>query len=112
MIKRGVVLFLAVVFGVACQKQGYMKGSDLQDQGQGPTECAAQCEELGMRMGALVLVGNLLPGCVCVPPDAPKDSAKQGASGATVGQVAQVVIAAAAAQHQQQQQPRYKQYHR
>lgn len=96
---------------------GYMKAADLERKEQGPSHCAARCEELGMRMGALVLVGDDLPGCVCQPlivqgsPQATRPvvgPSPEGASAATTGYV--VLAAAAAAQRQQQQQQQY-QYH-
>ena len=91
---------------------GYMKASDLEAKEQGPSHCAARCEELGMRMGALVLVSDSLPGCVCqpkykgkAPPKADDDDvAEEGASAATTGYVAIAAAAAAARQQQQQQQ--------
>src|SRR6478735_4677087 len=56
---------------VACSP-GYMKASELESKHQGPSDCEARCVELGMRMGALVLVSDTLPGCVCQPvPAAP-----------------------------------------
>jgi hypothetical protein len=57
-----------------------------------------------MRMAALVLVSNELPGCVCEPLNKPKvpvdGAADVGASAATTGYV--VIAAAAAAARQQQ----------
>src|SRR6478735_8073608 len=50
---------------------GYMKASELESKHQGPSDCEARCAELGMRMGALVLVSDTLPGCVCEPKPAP-----------------------------------------
>lgn len=44
---------------------GYMKASELESREQGPTACAKSCEDLKMRMVAMVLVSNDLPGCVC-----------------------------------------------
>ena len=44
---------------------GYVKASDLERRAQGPSACAKSCEELKMRMVAMVLVGDTLPGCVC-----------------------------------------------
>ncbi|HYP77384.1 MAG TPA: hypothetical protein VER12_15545 [Polyangiaceae bacterium] len=123
--------FCAAVAGVfatalpACTP-GYMKASELESKHQGPSDCEARCAELGMRMGALVLVSDTLPGCVCqpkpppppaalpapgqVPPPAPppssdqtptSDASQQGASAATAGYA---VIAAAARGNQTQQQ--------
>ena len=105
---------LAVGLG-ACTP-GYMKASDLEAKEQGPSHCAARCEELGMRMGALVLVGDDLPGCVCqprykAPPPANDDSAEEGASAATTGYVV-LAAAAAAARQQQQQQQQQTYYHK
>ena len=62
------VLLSALAFS-ACFgcRPGYIKASDLESKGQGPAACAKTCEDLGMRMAALVLVGDTLPGCVCQP---------------------------------------------
>lgn|SRR6185369_11088912 len=62
----------AVIMGVfatalAACSPGYMKASELESKHQGPADCEARCVELGMRMGALVLVSDTLPGCVCQP---------------------------------------------
>ena len=64
--------FLTVIMGVfatalAACSPGYMKASELESKHQGPADCEARCVELGMRMGALVLVSDTLPGCVCQP---------------------------------------------
>ena len=42
-----------------------MKASELESRDQGPTACAKSCEDIQMRMVAMVLVSNDLPGCVC-----------------------------------------------
>jgi hypothetical protein len=55
-------------------------------------------------MGALVLVGDQLPGCVCQPPQAQADVANEGASGATAGHAVLLAAAAAARQEQLRQQ--------
>jgi len=89
---------------------GYMKASDLEAKEQGPSHCAARCEELHMRMAALVLVSDSTPGCVCQPKykapqkTADEDAANEGASAATTGYVVIAAAAAAARQQQQQQQ--------
>jgi hypothetical protein len=44
-----------------------MKASELESKHQAPSDCEARCVELGMRMGAFVLVSDTLPGCVCQP---------------------------------------------
>ncbi|HET7545457.1 MAG TPA: hypothetical protein VFK05_36570 [Polyangiaceae bacterium] len=69
-------LFGAALLGVfatnlAACSPGYMKASELESKHQGPADCEARCAELGMRMGALVLVSDTLPGCVCQPKPAP-----------------------------------------
>jgi hypothetical protein len=98
------------VSGLAACTPGYMKVQDLDRLEQGPKDCAKRCDELGMKMGALVLVSNQLPGCVCQPLPAPNEPAKpisqEGASAAVTGEV---VIAAAAAAHEQQQQRQQQQ---
>ena len=107
-----------------------MKASDLASKHQGPADCEARCGELGMHMGALVLVADDMPGCVCQPkapavenpakpdpaaPAAPAEPPKSdpAQSGAAAGTVSYVVALAAAAatrtaqaqrQHQQRQQ--------
>ena len=89
-----------------------MKASELDRKEQGPSFCAARCHELGMRMGALVLVSDQLPGCVCQPLSSPKeaeDAPAQGASAATAGEVVIAVAAAAAAEQRQQQQHQQQQ---
>lgn len=44
---------------------GYMNAADLDRRGQGPSACSKSCEDIGMRMVAMVLVSDQLPGCVC-----------------------------------------------
>jgi hypothetical protein len=115
--------------GLAACQPGYIKASELERKEQGPSHCAARCEELHMRMGALVLVGDELPGCVCQPveqrvpapqaanaTDGAGNVADEGASAATTS-YAVVLAAAAAAQRQrqlaqqQQQQQQQNAYH-
>jgi len=130
--------FFAGVLGVfatalAACSPGYMKRSELESKHQGPADCEARCVELGMRMGALVLVSDTLPGCVCQPlpapppsADAPKPSlspaapappappsaaptpevAPQGASAIATGSVVATMAAAAAARANQTDQHR------
>src|SRR6187549_3899385 len=57
----------AGVLALAACSPGYMKASELESKHQGPSDCEARCVELGMRMGAFVLVSDTLPGCVCQP---------------------------------------------
>jgi hypothetical protein len=108
---QGAAVLLALTAGCT---PGYIKASQLEERGQGPAACAKSCEELGMRMAALVLVGNDLPGCVCQPlpvrgasdpqtaspPNAASSQFNDGAAASTTGYV---VLAAAAAARQQQQ---------
>jgi hypothetical protein len=105
--------FLAIVglcvTGSACTP-GYIKASDLEAKGQGPAACHKSCEDLGMRMTAMVLVGDTLPGCVCQPVvkqqpqplEAP--AAETGAAASTTGYVVVAAAAAAAREQQRQQQ--------
>jgi hypothetical protein len=97
---------------------GYIKSADLEAREQGPTACARSCEDIGMRMTALVLVGNEQPGCVCqpvakespqplVPPAvAPAGAPQEGAAASTTGYV---VIAAADAARRQSERQRQQQ---
>jgi hypothetical protein len=123
------MLSALALFALAGCRPGYIKASDLESKGQGPSACAKSCEELGMRMAALVLVGDTLPGCVCqpvtvqsptpkvdapaVPPAVPSAApsttpppppAAEGAAAATIGYV--VIAAAIAAQQSQDAQKR------
>jgi hypothetical protein len=101
-------LSLLVVFAVSGCAPGYIKASDLDSREQGPQHCETRCHELGMKMGALVLVGDSMPGCVCQPRAAAEPVAGEGASGATVGHVV-LLAAAAEAQRQQEEQRRRQQ---
>jgi len=114
--KRCFLLTLVGVFatGFGACSPGYMKASELESKHQGPRDCEARCVELGMRMGALVLVSDTLPGCVCQPaPVAPKpgatetpppEAAPQGASAATTSYVVALAAAASVRATQTQQQ--------
>jgi hypothetical protein len=114
MIKRLAVVGLALMAGCT---PGYMKSTELERKGQGPSACAKSCEDLGMRMTAMVLVGNQLPGCVCqplvkqgpIPTPAPGSPSEPGAAASTTGFV--VIAAAAAARQQQEQQRQQQQKH-
>lgn len=81
---------------------GYLSSAELERQNRGPTACDEQCHRLGMRMGALVLVGDTVPACVCEPMRSAVQIAS-GASGGSTGGYVVVAAAAAAAQQQQQQ---------
>jgi len=69
---------IAGVFSTTLQgcSPGYMKASELESKHQGPSDCEARCVELGMRMGAFVLVSDTLPGCVCQPKPAASEAPK------------------------------------
>lgn len=95
-----------------CGPTGYIKADDLIRRGQGPQHCAASCEELGMEMGAMVLVSNSLPGCVCQPKGARSSSARDGASSSAVSHAVMMAAAAAAHQQQMQMQQAQQQNHR
>ena len=96
---------------------GYMKTEDLQREGQGPAGCETRCRQLGMQMGALVLVSRALPACVCVPqqvqgpgPEAGAErSADPRVGGLTAGAVGGYVVIAQEEQRRQQQQQQQQQ---
>lgn len=80
---------------LACSP-GYIGAGALNSREQGPTHCASRCHDLGMEMGALVLVADQLPGCVCMPKTAPRngpggpppaEGASQSGSAAATGYV-------------------------
>ncbi|HVY28474.1 MAG TPA: hypothetical protein VHB79_18085 [Polyangiaceae bacterium] len=60
-----VCLVVAALAG-AC-KDGYIRSTDLEREGQGPDACRSACQDIGMRMTAMVLVSDQVPGCVCQP---------------------------------------------
>ena len=101
------VILSVIATGLAACSPGYMKASELESKRQGPSDCEARCVELGMRMGAFVLVSDTLPGCVCQPKPAasepPKPSpseapkAEPAAQGAASGTSDAAIMAAAAA---------------
>ncbi len=97
--QRGYWILALAVCATACT-HGYVKASDLAAHHQGPMDCHQRCNELGMEMGALVLVSDQLPGCVCVPRATMPPASAQGASAATGSYV--VIAAAAAAERQRQ----------
>lgn len=90
-----------------------MKSSDLESRNQGPSACLQSCKDIGMRMTALVLVGNQQPGCVCQPlvteavPAPATGTKEEGAAASTTGYV--VIAAAAAAQRQAELQRQQQQ---
>jgi len=94
---------VALMSSSACA-HGYLSTEDLDRGGLGPSSCSERCGELGMEMGALVLVQHGFAGCVCAPRTAGSvapllDSAGAAASG-------QAVIAIVEEQQRQQQQQR------
>ena len=99
---RTILASLTVALLIGCQP-GYIKPSELKAKGQGPEQCQSRCRELGMEMGALVLLGDQLPGCVCQPAGAPASPGSKGASATGAGYVVIAAAAAAAQQNHQQQ---------
>jgi hypothetical protein len=97
---RAACLSVLVLMMSGCDR-GYLSGSELARRGRGPEQCAESCEELGMRMGAFVLMQRAVAGCVCEPNPGGPTVADQG-SGASIGGMA-VIIAQQQAQQQQQQ---------
>ena len=110
-------------WGVSACTPGYIKSSELEIKGQGPAACSKACTDIGMRMTAMVLVGDTVPGCVCQPvtvapptPPVPAGAAPVPAPaagspehGAAASPGGYVVMAAAAAPRQQQEQQRMQQ---
>jgi hypothetical protein len=96
---RILALVSLLLSATACAP-GYINAKQLESREQGPSACKKSCGELDMEMGAFVLVGNTVPGCVCVPKSAKPSASVEGASGGGAGGF--VLIAAAAAAQQQQ----------
>jgi hypothetical protein len=98
-----------LAFSVACLavasmgcSQGYRSASDLQDDERGPQHCAQRCQELGMQMGAFVLVEHAIAGCVCEPIRTSGGAAVTHSPGAVTGGVALIMEQQRQAQQQQQ----------
>lgn len=91
---------------MGCHHDGYVNSRQLARDGRGPDECRARCTDIGMRMGAFVLIGSFTPACVCepFPTSGSQTSVDQGSAGAAGGHVVIAAAAQAAAQQQQQRQ--------
>jgi hypothetical protein len=63
--------------------RGYARASDLERLERGPTACASSCEELGLEMGAFVLMDRGQASCVCTPPSSAAEA--EGATSSTAG---------------------------
>ncbi len=92
--------FAALALAASACAPGYIDAKRLEQRGQSPAACRKSCSEL--EMGAFVLAGDTVPGCVCVPrSEKPAASTLGGASGGAGGFV---LIAAAVRQQQLQGQ--------
>jgi hypothetical protein len=63
------------------------------------TECVSHCEELGMKLSAVVIISSSA-GCVCEPKDAQTRASLAGAAVAAGGQIIEEEEAAARAARQ------------
>lgn len=69
-----------------------------------PAECADRCREMGMRLGAVVLIRNSA-GCVCEPAGAPPSPpSARGAGGAAAAVSGAVVAEEEEAERQRQEE--------
>lgn len=57
---------LMLLVGTGCSR-GYLSPEDMESGQIGPRYCAQTCDELGLEMGAFVLVQHSYAGCVCEP---------------------------------------------
>lgn len=91
-------VLLALVLGSACNR-GYVSPEAMESGEIGPRYCAHTRSELGLEMGAFVLVQHSYAGCVCTP------ARTAGADvGGGVAANAGAVLAIGEAARQQQQQ--------
>lgn len=120
-------VWIALACALAGCTPGYVTADRLNRNDQGPYACDSRCHELGMRMGALVLVSDSLPACVCqplpmampqpapplpLPPPGQAPAAANEAGSGAVGGYVVVAAAAAAARQQQEQRRRRAQYNK
>ena len=87
---------------VGCNR-GFISADAMASGEIGPTNCAATCEDNGLRMGAFVLVQHSYAGCVCVPPET-AGGATAGAAAVNAGAVLAVGEARRREQEQAQRQ--------
>ncbi len=85
-----------LVFAAGCATTAPAVSSYVKVRPDTRAECAARCQEIGMRLGAVVLILNS-EGCVCEP-----ESSASGARGAAAVAGAVVVRAQQEAQAQEQ----------
>lgn len=105
----------AVVFGLVALSgcdRGYIRPEELERDDRGPRQCSATCQALGMRMGALVLIEDSTPACVCEPIRTTGSASTQGSAGAAGGHVVIAAAQAAAASAAMQQQRQASAYRR
>ena len=95
-----------LLLGAAGCAPGYLNAKALDSREQGPSACRKRCTELDLEMGAFVLVGDMVPGCVCSPKQSKPTASIEGAAGAAGGAMVMIAAAQQAAQQQQQQQRR------
>lgn len=62
----GAICLVALATSTSACVPGYIKPKELKAKGWGPDSCVKSCQDLGMRMTALVLVSQV-PACVCQP---------------------------------------------
>ena len=101
--KRAAGLFVCLVL-LGCGPTGYITDDSLESGERGPAQCASRCDELGMTMGAFVMVNHGYAGCVCTPVPS-SGAATLGAAGQT-GAVIAATEAIEARRRQQRRQQR------
>lgn len=97
--------FLAsALLAVGCNR-GYLSADAMETGEIGPRHCQSNCEELGLEMGAFVLVQHGYAGCVCQPRRSSGSADLSGGVAVNAGAVMAMAEAErrAAAQQQQQQ---------
>ncbi len=64
---QALVIVVGVVLGGTACNHGYLSPEAMESGQIGPRYCASACQELGLRMGAFVMVQHNYAGCVCEP---------------------------------------------
>lgn len=93
----------ALLLGLGCNR-GYISSEAMESGQIGPRNCEQTCSELGMQMGAFVMVQHSYAGCVCQPTRSAGGAAE--VAGAAVQSGAVLAVGEARRREQQQQRRR------
>ncbi|MFK7991051.1 MAG: hypothetical protein AB8I08_33840 [Sandaracinaceae bacterium] len=106
---RSMIAVLGLLLLTACGR-GYISENDLERGEIGPSQCTARCADMGMRMGAFVMVNHGYAGCVCTPaPSSGGSSPGHAVAEGSAAQMGAVIAMTELAQQQQRQRQQQQQ---